>query len=234
MAHKTVAIIQSNYIPWKGYFDVIAAVDEFIVFDEVQYTRRDWRNRNKIKAQHGLTWLTIPVMTKGNYLQKIRDVRIDGSAWKQEHLLRMRHAYASTAHFHEQFPWLEELYANSTTEFLTEVNVGFLRAICERLGIKTPITSSSDYEIVPGKSERLLHICRQAGADAYLSGPAARDYIDEPMFASAGVAVEFVNYEGYRAYDQPYPPFEHGVSIVDLILCTGSQAASYMKFGSAA
>jgi hypothetical protein len=226
---KKIAIVQSNFIPWKGYFDLIAAVDEFILFDDVQYTRRDWRNRNKIKTRDGVRWLTIPVASKGNYLQNISDVRTEGLGWKEEHLLRLKHAYAKARHFSDYFPWLERLYETCTTDLLSEVNAQFIRSICLTLGITTPIRPSSDFEIVNGKNERLIHLCSQAGASSYLTGPAARDYLDVSLFEKAGITIDFMSYEGYREYDQPHPPFEHAVSIVDLLLCTGPDARSYLK-----
>jgi hypothetical protein len=115
---------------------------------------------------------------------------------------------------------------------LSDANTIFIRKICNLLSIESNITSSSDYDIISGKSERLVDLCRQAGAKTYLSGPAARDYLDVALFADAGIGVEFMDYEGYRPYNQPHPPFAHAVSIVDLILCTGPDARSYLKIAS--
>src|SRR5438477_4365331 len=138
---KTVAIVQSNYIPWKGYFDLIRESDEFVLYDDVQYTRRDWRNRNKIKTADGVQWLTIPVDVKGKYLQLIRDTKVSDHTWADNHWTRIRHAYGKAPHFKDHEPLIAGLYtAAAALEFLSEINERFIRAICGVLGIHTTIT----------------------------------------------------------------------------------------------
>ena len=221
---KKVAILQSNYIPWKGYFDLIQQVDEFILFDEVQYTRRDWRNRNKIKTPHGLLWLTIPVEVKGKYFQKIRDTRINLPGWNILHWQTIQQNYTHAKYFNEYRGFFERLYQTATQSLLSEVNYHFLTAICELLGVQTRITSSMEYGIIDGKTERLVDLCQKAGATAYLSGPAAKSYIDPGLFTNAGINLEYMDYSNYPEYQQLHQPFEHGVSIVDLIFNTGPNA----------
>lgn len=227
-----MAIVQSNYIPWKGYFDMIAAVDEFILYDDVQYTRRDWRNRNLIKSPAGLHWLTIPVEVKGKYHQRVRDVVVSDVSWPRTHWRALMHNYARAEHFRRLAPLVERWYAAAgELKQLTEVNELFLRSICDVLGIGTRITRSSDYTLTEGRSERLLDLCAQAGATTYLSGPMARSYLDESLFEAAGVSVRWMSYEGYPEYPQLNPPFEHGVSVLDLLFNTGDVARSYMQCG---
>lgn len=226
---KRVAILQSNYIPWKGYFDLIAAVDEFILFDDVQYTRRDWRNRNRIKTQDGVKWLTIPVEAKGKYLQTIRETRISDPSWARKHWSALSHSYARTPYFHEYADRLEPLYLDAPPESLSEVNAAFIQTICAALSIETAITSSDRYQLIDGKTERLVGLCKQAGATHYLSGPAARDYIAPELFEEADVELEYMDYSGYPEYSQPYPPFDHYVTVLDLLFCTGPDARKYMK-----
>jgi WbqC-like protein len=222
--------VQSNYVPWKGYFDLIGSVDEFILYDDVQYTRRDWRNRNRIKTPNGLLWLTIPVEVKGKYHQRIRDVAISDSSWAHTHWRTLQHHYARAECFREMQPQVEAWYDRAAgLAMLSEVNEHFLRVVCGALGIGTAITRSSDYALSEGRSERLLDLCRQAGATTYLSGPSARGYLDQAMFEAAGVAVEWMDYGGYREYPQLHPPFEHGVSVLDLLFNTGSAARGYLK-----
>jgi len=221
---KRVAIVQSNYIPWKGYFDMIRQVDEFILFDDMQYTRRDWRNRNRIKTPNGLAWLTIPVRVSERYYQRIRDTEVDDPAWAQKHWRTLAHNYAKAPRFVEVREWLTGLFSAAPTHWLTEVNEYFLRAICEHLRITTRITRSMDYDLVDGKTERLVSLCRQAGASVYLSGPAARDYLEPALFECEGIRVEFMDYGGYPEYAQLYPPFEHGVSIIDACVHLGTDA----------
>ena len=226
--------MQSNYIPWKGYFDMIAAVDEFILYDDVQYTRRDWRNRNKIKTAAGIQWLTIPVEVKGKYTQRVKDVVVSEPAWARTHWRTLLHQYASAPHFRDLKSSVEGWYdAVADMKFLSEINEQFLRASCAVLEIGTTITRSSDYALVDGRSERLLDLCKQARAATYLSGPAARAYLDEKIFEDAGIAVRWMEYDGYPEYPQLHPPFEHGVSVLDLLFNTGGGAAArrFMKIG---
>lgn len=226
---KKVAIIQSNYIPWRGYFDTINQVDEFILFDDMQYTRRDWRNRNKIKTPQGLIWLTIPVDVKGKYHQKIKDAVVNDPNWPDQHWKTIVHHYARAPYFEEYRSFFEALYQEATDPFLSKINYHFLSAICQLLGITTRLSWSMDYEIVEGKTERLVSLCQQTGATTYLSGPSARDYIEPVLFEQASITLEFIDYSNYPEYPQLFPPFEPAVSILDLIFNTGPHATSYMR-----
>lgn len=226
---KRVAIVQSNYIPWKGYFDLMDRVDEFVLLDDVQYTRRDWRNRNRIKTPQGPAWLTIPVQVKGRYHQLIRDVVISDPDWARRHWQTLQHHYARSPYFEAYRHLLELLFLECEHSFLTEINQRFIRALAETLGIATRISVSMDYALEDGKSERLLGICRQLGATEYWSGPAARCYLDERLFSQQGIAVRWMNYDGYPAYSQPYPPFDHHVSVIDLLLQVGPSAMDYIR-----
>lgn len=226
---KTVAIVQSSYIPWKGYFDLIHFADEFILFDDVQYTPRDWRNRNRIKTVQGLAWLTVPVEIKGKRFQKIRDTLISEPGWNQRHWQTLRHSYAAAPYFSMYRPILEPLYLGLTETFLSRVNYTLIAALCKILGIETRLSWSMDYEIVEGKTERLVSLCRQADANVYLSGPSARGYLQEDLFAAAGIQVLYMDYADYPPYPQLYGAFEHSVSILDLIFNAGPDAPKYMK-----
>jgi hypothetical protein len=226
---KAVAIVQSNYIPWKGYFDLIGAVDEFILYDDMQYTRRDWRNRNRIKTQTGPQWMTLAVESKGKYLQKIKDTVVEDPGWGARHWATLQHNYGRAPHFHDYRDLFAGLYLGPHSRYLSEINFAFLSAICSLLEIKTKLSWSMDYTLAEGKTERLVELCRQAGASTYLSGPAARDYMDESLFSAAGIALRYFDYSGYPEYPQLFPPFEHGVSVLDLLFNTGSQARAYLK-----
>jgi hypothetical protein len=226
---KRLGIIQSNYIPWKGYFDFIASVDEFVLLDEVQYTRRDWRNRNKIKTNDGLRWLTIPVDTKGKYDESIDSILVAGHEWTASHAAALRHAYGRAPHFRAEWPRIEGLYEMARgIERLSEINVLFLQSLCERLGISTLIRSSRDYATTGGKNERLISICKAAGATAYLSGAAAKDYLDSTLWSQEGISVEFKSYDVYPEYPQLYGDFVHGVTVLDVLFNTGSEARSFV------
>lgn len=226
---KRVAIIQSSYIPWKGYFDIINSVDEFILYDDRQYTRRDWRNRNAIKTDQGLRWLTIPVQVKGRYLQRIDETLISDPTWNVRHWRSIEQAYAAAPYFGAYRSTICDLYATPSESRLSEVNRRFLEAICSLLGIRTKLSWSTEFEAEGDRTERLVSLCQSAGATEYLSGPSARNYIDESVFASAGISLRYVDYSDYREYPQLHGGFEHGVSIVDLIFNVGPSAPAYMK-----
>ena len=155
-----VAAVQSSYIPWKGYFDVIDHVDEFVFLDEVQYTRRDWRNRNRIKIGGALQWLTIPVEVKGRYHQRIDETRIADPSWADRHYKTLVHAYRRGPHFEQTAALLEPLYRrHGGTELLTDVNTAFVEAICDQLGIERRLSRSTEYATGEEPSERLLDLC---------------------------------------------------------------------------
>ncbi len=226
---KRIAILQSNYIPWKGYFDLIASVDEFILYDDMQYTRRDWRNRNLIKTPQGLQWLTVPVKVKGKYTQKIRETEIDGTDWAQSHWTSFDRNYRRAPYFSEIAAQFEPFYLQRTYTHLSALNRTLIEAVCRYLGITTKITSSCDYVLVDGKTERLAGLCVQAGATEYVSGPAAKDYIDEQQFSARNIDLTWFDYSGYPEYPQQWGEFSHGVSILDLLFNCGKESSRYMK-----
>lgn len=226
---KTIAIVQSNYIPWRGYFDLINSVDEFILYDDMQYTRRDWRNRNTIKSPNGLIWLTIPVVVKGKYLQKIKDTLVADQNWARDHWRSIVHNYSKANCFGEYRELFQDLYLGSQEKLLSRINYRFIKAICQLLGITTNISWSMDYELIGDRTETLVGLCKQAKADRYLSGPAAKTYLNEDFFAREGIAVDYMDYSGYQQHHQLYSPFESQISILDLILNEGPKATAYMK-----
>ena len=227
---KKVAILQSNYIPWKGYFDIIASVDEFILYDDMQYTRRDWRNRNQIKTPQGLQWLTVPVLVKGKYHQKIRETEIDGTEWAAAHWKSLVQNYIRAPYFHEIAKWLEPLYLNTSYTHLSILNQRFIQAICDYLNITTRISHSWDYKQVDGKTERLAELCVQAGATEYVSGPSAKNYVDEQIFEAMNIKLTWFDYAGYPDYPQLWGEFTHGVTILDLLFNCGKDSHRQMRY----
>lgn len=227
---KKVAILQSNYIPWKGYFDMIAAVDEFILYDDMQYTRRDWRNRNQIKTPQGVQWLTVPVLVKGKYHQKIRDTEIDGVDWAAAHWKALSINYRRTTHFDEIARWLEPLYLAETYTHVSQLNRRLIEAICGYLGITTVIKHSWDYALLDGKTERLVDLCMQGAATEYISGPSAKNYVQEQVFSDAGIKLTWFDYAGYPEYPQAWGDFVHGVTILDLLFNCGKESHCYMRY----
>ena len=226
---RTAAIVQSSYIPWKGFFDLIHGVDEFILYDDVQFTRRDWRSRNRIKTPQGLQWLSVPIDVKGNYHMKIREACVSDLEWGRRHWQTLRHAYARAPYFDTYAPLLESAYLAHADPHLSQINRRFIETVCDVLGIKTRITWSMQYELQEGRNERLIGLVKSVGCDNYLSGPSASGYIDENLFGENGITVRFADYSGYPEYPQLHGPFEHAVSILDLLFNVGPDATRYMK-----
>jgi len=225
---KRVAILQSNYIPWKGYFDIIGMVDLFVFYDDVQFTKNDWRNRNKIKTLQGIKWLSIPCGQDINRL--ICDVRIDTQSWQSSHWETIRQSYRKAPCWNQYSPYIEQLLTAKTWAFLSELNQTFIVDTCRNIfDFKVEFSDSRRLNAAGTKSERLLNILRDVGATHYLSGPAARSYLDVPALEQDGITVEWMDYSGYPDYPQMYPPFEHAVSVIDLIFNVGPDARSYLK-----
>lgn len=230
----TVAIVQSNYIPWKGYFDIIAHSDVFILLDNAQYTRRDWRNRNKIKTVGGEIWLSIPVTYKG--FPRISEVTVVNHRWIDKHWSNIEHAYSRCPGFPLYGPRVREVYeACMPLGRLSEINRIFIESICAWLGIRTRLVWSTELLTAEemdsmAPTSRLVELTKAAGGEIYLSGPAARSYLDEREFTAAGLGVEWMDYSGYPCYPQRFGEFVHTVSVVDLLLNTGLDACHYMKF----
>lgn len=225
----TALITQSNYIPWKGYFDNLNRADVFVVYDDMQYTKRDWRNRNQIKTKEGLKWLTIPVHTKGKYYQKINETVIAQSNWNINHIKQIRHAYRNAQFYKEYFPWIESLYLSATHEYLTDINMHFINAINEKFDITSKIIDSREFNLKTDKTQRLIDICFRLRADKYITGVKAKSYINEELFEEAGIKIIYADYAGYKMYKQIYPPFIHKVCIWDVILNCGKTTMQYIQ-----
>lgn len=217
---KTVVILQSNYIPWKGYFDLIKQADEFIFYDEVQYTVRDWRNRNRIKSPQGLRWLTIPVGQRID--RKIFEVEMSNQIWKKKHWEALNQAYKHAPYIVESQELFEQLY---TTELnnLSEYNQHSIAAICKWIGIETAFSDSRTYKAQGDRLEKLSDILTKSGADRLLCGPNVKKYLKETDLTEKGFSLEIIDYSHYPEYAQLYSPFTHQVSILDLIVHVGKK-----------
>lgn len=234
MKKKIVAILQSNYIPWKGNFHMMYLVDEYVLYDDVQFTRRDWRNRNKIKTPTGLRWLTIPVKSVSNhqskeYTQRICDTEISDRFWAEKHWREIESNYSIAPFWKMYETRLKETYEAAAKEtFLSMVNYLFLTTFMELLGFSTKITWSMDYCTQGHKTDRLIDILKKTGATDYLTGPTAKDYIEKEKFSNAGIILHWMNYDKYPEYPQIYPPFEQGVSVLDMLLMLGKDAPFFI------
>jgi len=222
---KRVAILQSSYIPWKGYFDIVHDVDEFIFLDDVQYTIRDWRSRNRIKTPQGTRWLSIPVGSNRN--RRICDVPLPQS-WQAAHRRALELSYGRAPFFASFQPQLDSIYGQQFAT-LSELNQFTIRAIAhDVLRTTTVFRDSREFSVNASKQDRLLEILRQTGAAVYVSGPAAKSYIDGSLFALHGIELVWKEYGGYPEYPQLYPPFVHEVSVLDLLFHVGHEAPRYI------
>jgi hypothetical protein len=223
---KTVVILQSNYIPWKGYFDLINSADEFIFYDDVQYTTGDWRNRNKIKTEEGTKWLTIPV--GDNIKRTIKEVRFENNDWKSKHFQTLKKYYSRAPFYKIALPLINSLYFNEI-ESLSEYNQFAIKEISNWLGIKTTFNDSSIYAPEGDKISRLIDILIKTKATEFLCGPAVKNYLNQESILEKGVSLRYFDYSGYREYNQLFPPFIHEVSILDLIFNEGEHSIEFLK-----
>ncbi len=222
-------ILQPSYIPWRGYFHQIAMADCFVFYDDVQYDTRGWRNRNKIKTSEGTRWLTIPVHARGAQSEHIpiNQIRIDWSKnWQNVHLESLKHAYAKAPFYHQYLPFLQNSFMQKP-ELLVDFTIPFTIHIAAILGFTPTFIKSSNLQVKGEKTDRLISILETIGADYYISGPSAQDYIDPQLFTKAGITLEYMQYN-YPEYPQLYPPFESQVSILDLLFMTGDEAKNYI------
>jgi hypothetical protein len=226
---KKVAVLQSNYIPWKGYFDIINSVDLFIFYDDVQFNKNDWRNRNKIKTQGGLKWITIPCGHQNFKL--IYEVNFVNSDWQIKHWNLIKAHYSKAPYFNHYKKFFENIYLNQNWKNLSKLNQYLIKTISlEFLNIKTQFDDSRNYNIQGKGEDRLINLLKKANTTKYISGPSAKAYISNDRFLSEGIHLEWMNYNNYPQYSQLYPPFEHAVSIIDLLFNTGPNAENFFKF----
>lgn len=225
-----VVILQPSYIPWRGYFHQIYQADLFIFYDDVQYDKHGWRNRNQIKTAQGKQWLTIPVHSAGATSGLlIKDAKIDRSKpWARSHWKAITFAYAKAPYFRRYADFLEPFYQRQDV-FLADFTIDLTIALARELGIlHTRFMRSSELDGINGeKTDRLIHILQRVGATHYLSGPSAREYIEPEKFAAAGIPFDYITYD-YPEYPQLYPPYDPYVSILDLLFMTGPQALDYI------
>lgn len=223
-----IAILQSNYIPWKGVFDMINQVNKFVFFEDVQYTKRDWRTRNKIKTANGELWLTVPV-NKTNRDTKIFEVEVCNTEdWQKKHYDSIKHNYAKAPYF-QKYHWiLEKLYLERKWENLSEFNMFATILIARELGITTEFYNSKDLNTTGTKDDKLIEICEKLGGDFYLSGPAAKDYIVNEKFKNHNIRLAYIKYDAYPEYKQLHGEFNHFVTVLDVLFHCGEESPKYI------
>jgi hypothetical protein len=219
------AIIQSNYLPWKGYFDIIHSADVFIFHDNLQYTKQDWRNRNYIKSIHGgRLLLTVPIQ-KHSSQALIQEVSVCDDGCNKRHLGAIEAHYSKSKYFTEIQSLLKDFYTHKTWASLSEMNQFMIRRICDYLGIKTKFLNAGDLHVTGVKTERLIRLLKEVGASSYISGPSGRQYIDERLFEKEKITLIYKNYSDYPEYLQSSKPFIHEVSIIDVLMNRGQDSA---------
>lgn len=221
-------MIQSNYLPWRGYFDFIDDVDIFVIYDDVQYTRKDWRNRNRIKSRADIQWITVPVNFSQSEPTLIKDAEIDYlQPWQRKHIGRITQAYRETPFFGS---YSEELFDLIMREFSTisELNIELIKWCMAKLEIVVPLKLSWNLGSNGGRNDRIINILQQLGCTEYLVGPAARAYIDESLYSKAGIRLAYKSYD-YKPYPQLFGRFDGSLSIIDLLFNCGPQSRNYLK-----
>ncbi len=223
-----IAILQPSYIPWIGYFDQMARVDRFVFLDDVQFTRRDWRNRNKIRTPQGSAWLTVPILQKNRYQQSLKETEIDpASPWKRKHCEAIRSNYSRSPYFDLYFPAVKSIY-NKDYRFLTDLCYAGIEFLTESFKIDTPTSCSSDLNVGGAKGDRILEICEALKAENYLSGDSAENYLDPKAFEQRGMGLEFQRYQ-HPEYKQCFPDFVPYLSAIDLLFNCGEESLKILQ-----
>lgn len=226
-----IVVLQPSYLPWLGYFDQMFKSDVFVVYDDVQYDKNGWRNRNRIKTPHGPQWLTVPVLTKGRHFPLNREVEINNTVpWQTKQLRSIVQNYMK-ARFFNQYIGPVESVLKCSWRSLVDLDMASIHMLKEQLGLTTKINLSSDLKIPKmGKTERLIEICRHFGADALLEGDAGKSYIDEALFAGAGIQLEFHGYQ-HPVYRQLHGDFVPYMSVIDLLFNHGAHSLEILTHG---
>ncbi len=227
------AVHQPHYLPWLGYFDKIRESDVFVFLDNVQYKRREYQNRNKIRTKDGWIWLTVPVVTKGLRDQPVRDVRIDNERnWQEMHWRSMAACYGRTGFFRNHVSFFEEVYTGKTWERLVDLNVRVIEYILEALGIDTPLRFESEIGTSTKSTERIIEICKKVGADTYLSGTGGRSYMKEERFDQEGIELRYQSFD-HPVYTQCFARdknyFLPNMAAIDLLFNEGEKSGEILK-----
>ncbi|MGV3278669.1 WbqC family protein [Rickettsiales bacterium LUAb2] len=222
---KKIAIFQSSYIPWKGTFDIMNKVDIFVFFEDVQFTKKNWRTRNKIKTTGGSKWLTVPVKNDNLLDKKIYEVEISQEEdWQINHYNAIANSYAKAKFFKEYKYLLDEIYLQKKWTNLSEFNIFTNKLIAKTLGIKVEFANSKDLAITSSKTDKVVDICKAFNANYLLNGPTAKEYTEEDKLLAAAIEVEYMDYTKYPEYTQLNGEFEHNVTILDVIFNCGPEA----------
>ena len=227
-----IIITQSNYIPWKGYFTTMRKATHIVMYDDMQYTKRDWRNRNKIITPSGSKWLSIPVKVKGKYHQKINETVVSEANWNEKHWNMIYQNYKKSEYFDKYGTYFKEIYLKKlkNIEYLSNINRIMLERCIELLDINIEILDSRDFNLIGDKTEKLVNICKDLSADEYFTGPAAKAYMNESAFNRQGIKVSYYDLDNFPEYNQMWNGFDHYVSILDMFFNLGDYTKNYLNW----
>jgi WbqC-like protein family len=230
--HRTVVVLQPGYLPWLGFFDQVRRSDVFVFLDSAQFDRHGWRNRNRIKGEDGgAQWLTVPVRHDGT--QPISDVRIDGRMpWARKHVQAIRQCYRRAPYLDRYLPELDAAL-HLGWDRIAELDIAVGRLMCGWLGLEPTFVRSSDLGLPGRRSELLLQCCLHFGATRYLSGTAAKSYLDVDLLARHGVEVLWQDYS-HPTYPQQHDGFVPYLSALDVLLNCGERSAEIIAGGDGA
>lgn len=227
-----IGIQQIGYLPWLGFFDQIYRCDKFVLHIDVQFDRHSWRNRNRVRTREGWCWLTVPVCTKGFFGQNIKETRISNrERWFKKHWLNIRHNYLKARFFSKYAYFFEETFLCKKWEFLVDLDLYIINWCLKELGISTEIIISSQIKSRSTKTEGIIAICKELGADSYLSASAGRNYLDEDRLGAEGIGLEYQDYK-HPVYQQVYPGFFSHLSIIDLLFNAGEESLGILSGGA--
>ena len=224
-----LSVHQPQYLPWLGFFSKINMSDCFVILDNVQYKKREFQNRNKIRTAKGFIWLTVPVVTKGRFHQKIKEVKIDNSvSWQQKHLRSITTNYGKAKFFKKYSSFLEDIYLKSKWQSLNDLNCHIINYTLKELAIDTKIYTESSLDIEGSSTDRIINICKTLAADTYLSGSGAKAYLEEEKFKASGIGLCYQEFK-HPNYPQAFKDFEPQMSVLDLLLNCGPESRNYLK-----
>jgi hypothetical protein len=227
-----IIITQSNYIPWKGYFTTMKYATHIVLYDDAQYTKRDWRNRNKIITQKGPTWLTIPIDVKGKFNQKVNEAKVKNNQWPIDHWNKIRENYKKAPHFKQYSKHFEDIYLKELPkyEYLSDINRFMLVTCVDLLGIDIEILDSREFDIRGGKTGKLINICKDLEAGEYFTGPAAKGYMEENLFDENNIKLTYYDLENFPEYNQSWDGFSHYISVLDMFFNLGDETSKYFNW----
>lgn len=232
---RKIAILQPNYIPWKGVFDLISRVDVFVFYDDVPYTVKDWRSRNRIRTPQGERWLSVPVLSKGLRFQRICDALIDPSShWQTKHYKALEANYRKARYFNDYVYLLEDIYLNNKWTRISDLNIFATKLLAGAIGINAEWYRSSDLRQSGSKGgEKAINLCKLLGCDYFINGPSAKAFMNASLFLENGIELDYISYF-YPEYEQLHRPFVHEVTVLDVIFNCGPDARTFVCMGQGA